>query len=101
MSSGDEDQHLQAALRALVAKQEIHEALMRYCRGIDRNDRELVLSAFHDDAIDNHTGTDDPVFERFPADKPESAVKWSSHNICNELVRVDGDVAHSESYLIG
>ena len=31
-----------------------HDCLVRYCRGVDRLDRELVLSAYHPDAIDDH-----------------------------------------------
>jgi hypothetical protein len=90
------------AMQILLAKQEIHEALMRYCRGIDRCDVDLVLSAFHDDAVDNHTGTEIPVAERFPVVVPmaRTTTKCTSHNICNELVEIDGDVAHSESYLV-
>jgi hypothetical protein len=75
---------------------------MRYCRGIDRCDEQLVLSAFHEDAMDNHTGSALPVSRRVPnvVAMAQHTVKWTSHNICNELIRVDGDVAHSESYLV-
>ena len=41
-------------LEELVAKQEISELLHRYCRGIDRFDRDLVRSCYHDDADDDH-----------------------------------------------
>jgi hypothetical protein len=92
----------ESKLQTVLDKQEIHEALMRYCRGIDRRDVQLVLSAFHEDAMDNHTGVEQAVVERVPKvmEMAESAVKWTSHNICNELIEVDGDVANSESYLI-
>ncbi|HXN60807.1 MAG TPA: nuclear transport factor 2 family protein [Acidimicrobiales bacterium] len=92
----------QSLVRILLDKQEIHEALMRYCRGIDRCDEGLILSAFHEDAMDNHTGSELPVSERVPrmVTMAKTAVKRTSHNICNELIDVDGDVAHSESYLI-
>ncbi len=75
---------------------------MRYCRGVDRCDERLVLSAFHDDALDNHTGVEMAVSERVPwaIARTRTNVKWTSHNICNELIEVDGDIAHSESYLI-
>ena len=35
------DSELEARLRVLLDKQEIHEVIMRYCRGIDRADRAL------------------------------------------------------------
>lgn len=89
-------------LQEFLDKQEIHEVLMRYCRGIDRCDLDLVLSAFHEDAYDNHTGKAELAYERFPKvlKVAESNVKRTSHNICNEFVEVRGDVAASESYLL-
>lgn len=93
---------LESRLRIVADKQEIHDALMRYCRGIDRGDERLVLSAFHEDAIDNHTGVEEPVAERVPRvmAMAQTSVKRTSHNICNELIQVDGDAAHCESYLL-
>lgn len=32
----------------------IREALARYCRGVDRLDAELLRSAYHPDAVDDH-----------------------------------------------
>ena len=34
----------------LSARAEIHDVLLRYCRGLDRVDMKLVRGAFHDDA---------------------------------------------------
>ena len=75
---------------------------MRYCRGIDRADEGLVLSAFHDDALDNHLGVEEAAIERFPISirAAQRTLKWTSHNVCNQLIQVDGNVAHSEAYLI-
>ena len=38
------------AVQLLLDKQEIYEVILRYCRGIDRLDEELLLSVFHPDA---------------------------------------------------
>jgi hypothetical protein len=43
-------------LRDLLDKQAIHELLLRYCRGLDRCDEALLASAFHPDAVVEHTG---------------------------------------------
>lgn len=43
-----------AALALLVDEHEIRQVLHRYCRGIDRMDRELVASCYHPDATDEH-----------------------------------------------
>ena len=48
----------------LIDKAEILECMHRYCRGIDRLDRAMVRSAYHDDAIDDHIGYSGP-FEGF------------------------------------
>jgi hypothetical protein len=89
-------------LGELLSKQEIHEALMRYCRGIDRCDVDLVLSAFHEDATDNHSGVVMPVGERVPSSiaAARTNVKSTDHYICNELVHIEGEVAGSEAYVI-
>ena len=44
----------------LLAERAIRDVLHRYCRGVDRMDRELVRSCYHPDALDSHgsfTGT--------------------------------------------
>jgi len=46
--------HEVADLQDLLDKQAIHEVVLRYCRGIDRMDRDLVRSCYHDDATDEH-----------------------------------------------
>lgn len=38
----------------LLARTRIQETLLRFCRGIDRRDWPLLLSAFHPDATDDH-----------------------------------------------
>ena len=48
------DPSLEQRLRALVDRQAIHDVILRYCRGVDRMDRELLLAAYHSDAIDDH-----------------------------------------------
>jgi hypothetical protein len=41
-------------LEALLAEQAIRTVLLRYCRGVDRMDRELVRTCYHPDATDDH-----------------------------------------------
>lgn len=96
MTSERDDQ-----LQALLDKQAIHDCLMRYCRGIDRMDVELIKSAYHPDAWDDHgkfasTGWEfaEGVVKRL------GEVNSTMHCVCNELVEVEGDVAHGEAYLV-
>jgi hypothetical protein len=96
-SAGDE---VRDGLRLLLDRQKIHDVIMRYCRGIDRHDAELVRTTFHDDAIQNQDGVDRSIADlieilRNPA---RGVMKAITHNVCNEIVEIDGDVANSESY---
>ncbi|GEK79135.1 nuclear transport factor 2 family protein [Agrococcus baldri] len=90
------------ALRRLQDREEIRDCVARYARGIDRLDRELTLSAYHADAIDDHgkfLGT------------PAEFVDWAftmhrtfhlshQHSILNQTCELDGDVAHAETYFL-
>src|SRR5690242_5947713 len=49
-------------IQALLDRQALHDLAMRYAQAIDRRDRELLLSVYHEDAIDHH-GT---MFEGSP-----------------------------------
>jgi hypothetical protein len=92
-----------AKVQDLVDKQEIREALARYCRGVDRCDPSLINSAFHPDAVDEHAGHGNYVGEAIGPNILEfirSHTKGSSHNITNQIVRVDGDTAASETYYL-
>jgi hypothetical protein len=83
----------------LPHKQEIAEVVLRYCRGVDRLDFDLVRSCYHPDGIDHHTG--------FEGDA-DSYVAWlrtglprfdgTMHLVGNQLIEVDGDDALSETY---
>ncbi|HEX4378281.1 MAG TPA: nuclear transport factor 2 family protein [Steroidobacteraceae bacterium] len=84
-------------LQVLLDKQEIHEALMRYCLGIDRCDLALVLSVFHEDALDNHSGVEERAVDRFTR-TINSRSMWVNHNIGNVFIQVDGAKAVSQSY---
>jgi SnoaL-like domain len=90
-------------MRELLDKQAIHEALMRYCRGIDRCDEELIRSAYHPGAYDDHGEFRGTVEEFVPwalhALQIDPAMV-TMHSISNEYVEVRGDVAFSEAYFI-
>lgn len=87
-------------LQSLIDKQDIYDVLMRYCHGIDRADLGVILSAFHDDAGDNHSGVVESAVERFTRTVELGRSMRTSHNLTNVLIQVDGDVAHSQSYFI-
>lgn len=92
---------MDAALRLLLDREEILDCMVRYCRGVDRLDRELLLSAYHDDAVDDHG-----VAVMAPSDfagwllgMHREHQRLTRHAICNISYDIDGDVAHVESYI--
>jgi hypothetical protein len=44
---------LEKGLQELLERQAILDCIHRHCRGVDRMDRQLTLSAYHPDAIDD------------------------------------------------
>jgi ketosteroid isomerase-like protein len=89
-------------LQAILDKAAIADCVHRYCRGVDRLDAETIKSAYHPDAYDDHGelkgSVDEFVAELVPLLR--SNYVSTSHNICNQLVDLDGDRAFVESYLI-
>ena len=97
---------IEARLGLIEDRQAIYDVIVRYCRGVDRSDPDMVSAAFHDDAIDNHFGVVLPFREAIGTLKSArdagapSSKTTSMHNICNVLIEVDGDVARCETYVI-
>src|SRR5882757_7608724 len=89
-------------LHEITARQQIHDALMRATRGIDRLDKELMLSAYHPGARDNHGSFDGPVeeFVEWVLERHTDNIVSCTHFIGNELIKVEGDTAYCESYCI-
>ena len=88
------------ALNELLDRQQIMDCLLRYTRGIDRHDSELVASAYHPSAIDDHTdyiGTGENFGEYANATHDAS---WDAHQhyMTNTTIEFDGHCAHVETY---
>lgn len=86
----------------LLDKQEITEALYRYCRGFDRLDADLVRSAYHSDGVDDHghTVADRDSFVSGMIAHLRDTYDTTTHTIGNILIELAGDVAHVESSCI-
>lgn len=86
-------------LQVLLDKQDIHEVVLRYCRGVDRLDFPLVRSCYLDDGIDHHTGftgSADDYVAWLTTKLPQFS--GTLHLVGNHLAEVDGDVAYAETY---
>ncbi len=90
-------------LEELSARVQIHDVLLRYCRGLDRVNMDLVRGAFHGDAwIDFpkslHVGSVDGFVEFLSAEMLRFV--RTTHNLGNSLIEFDGpNIAHVETYL--
>lgn len=86
----------------LLARNAIYNAIMRYCRGVDRLDRDLIRSVCHPDANDNHGSYNGPVqgFIDWVFENHENKVISSVHHIGSVLIQLDGVIAHSESHVM-
>lgn len=93
---------LEARIGRLEDQAAIYDCLTAYCRGVDRLDRELLLSAYHPDAIDDHG-----VF----VGSPVAFADWvfafhrqnqsvTQHMLCNHRCDLDADLAHTETYYL-
>jgi hypothetical protein len=81
------------------AKVAIREMLHRYCRAVDRGDRELFRSIYHPDAIEHHgkfegLGLD---FVDYALDRVAAVELWQHHPTTINI-DVVGDTAYSEAY---
>ena len=95
-----ENQKYERAIQELIDRQAIHDCLMTYSRAVDRLDRELLLSVYHEDAVDDHG-----VF----VGGPDAFADWViamhtkthlSHQHCqfNSTCDLQGNIAHTETY---
>jgi hypothetical protein len=88
------------AIQALVDKQAIREALLRYCRGVDRGDADLIASAYHADAVDEHGSSSfsGETVGRGIVEMTRSS-RLSMHHVTNQFIELDGpDHAGCETY---
>jgi hypothetical protein len=89
-------------LEQLLDRQDILDCLLRFCRGMDRFDRELFLSAFHADAIiaaGPFVGGPVELYA-WASDLHEQGQKATMHYLLNHTCEIDGHIAHTETYYV-
>lgn len=87
-------------IQLVIDKMEIRDALARYCRGLDRHDVDMMLSAYHPDAREQHGAFDGTPAEygKYVMEMVKDSVV-SAHQITNVLIEVNGSIANSEAYV--
>lgn len=95
-------------VQELVDRMDIQNCVNRLARGMDRHDGELMASAYHPDAWDDHgvvagAAVDFIRFLNGSEDAPgnhEMMFRDHMHIMGNHLAEIDGDEAHAETYFI-
>jgi hypothetical protein len=89
-------------IESVIAKESIREAALRYCQGIDRCDEQLVKSAYHPDAFDDH-GTFKGNAWEFAGYVTKSLRRYKAtkHCVMNHSIDIDptGTLATGEMYV--
>jgi hypothetical protein len=86
----------------LLDRQDILDCLTRFSRGMDRFDRDVFLSAFHQDAViaaGDFVGGASDLYDWASAMHEEGQVA-THHNLLNNTCEIDGDTAHTETYYL-
>lgn len=87
-------------LQHLLDRQDIYDCLVRFSRGMDRFDRALFLSAFHDDAIisaGEYVAGAAAIYD-WACDLHEQGQSATQHCLSNHTCEIEGDTAHCETY---
>jgi hypothetical protein len=96
---GESSRSWEVEVRALLDRQAIWDCLMRYTRGVDRLDQELIRSAFWGDARDSHGQMDGSAEQFIRTWMPTQAVREAcQHSVSNHYVELAGDAANAETY---
>jgi hypothetical protein len=88
-------------LRYLADRQAIMDCAVRFSRGVNRRDPELLKSAFHPDAVDDHglfVGNRDDFVSWI--DTVYDRIAVTQHFVTNQTVDIEGETAHAETYWI-
>ena len=93
---------LDPRIQTLLDKEAIREAILRYARGVDRGDVQLLSAAYHDDAVDERHEI--LRGEGIGASMVESMMRSmaaTTHHLGTQTIVIDGDTAGAETYSIG
>jgi hypothetical protein len=90
----------EAALQRLLDKEAIREASLKYTRGIDRHDDDIMRQVYHPDARDDHGEYIGDAEGLMHYANSIHSDNWRVHHhfVSNMTIELDGDVAHCETY---
>ena len=91
----------ESKLQPLIDRQAIYDTLCRYCRGLERMDKDLAYSVWHEGGTALYHGMFEGSGHGFVdwVWEAHAAMERHSHQIANALIVVDGKAAKSETYV--
>lgn len=103
-------EHTQPDLEQLVRdvtwlrdRREIEDVIHRHARGHDRFDVELLTNAYHPDGLDEHGEASinaGPDYAAWANAIHAGGSQLHLHNITTHTCEIEGDTAHTESYVL-
>jgi hypothetical protein len=95
-------------VQELLDRQDIHNCIARLARGMDRHDADLMASAYHPEAYEDHGTFRGPAADFIvhvngtDTDVGSHARQFVAHHhlLLNHVVDLDGDEAHAETYFL-
>ena len=87
-------------IQALWDHQQIQQVMARYCRAIDRLDKELLKTVYWPDAVDNHGIFNGNAWEFAEYIIPMlQGMRCTMHQTSNMVIELQGDLAAVETYV--
>jgi hypothetical protein len=92
----------EAGLRQLLDEREIRRVVLRYCRGVDRGDVELIRSCYHPGSTDTHGryDGDGQAFADYVVPVLAERYTATMHAVHDSLIELDGPQAHVDTYFV-
>jgi hypothetical protein len=95
------DAAMEQKLREMIDRHEIWQVMMRYGRGLDRFDRELVRSCYWDEATEDHGNWVGGVEDFIDwANMTSAYCERHHHGMQNHSCDLQGDNAYCETYYL-
>jgi len=95
------DFDVEAAVRRLVDEGDVSQVILRYADGIDRRQFDRVWECFSPDAYVSGSSFSGPLHEYLPRLlEGVQSFGATQHFMGNQLITVEGDRAHTETYTV-
>lgn len=89
------------ALDEFISERQIRESVVRYCRAVDRNERDAIAAEYHPDGVDDHgLGAEVPGEQWADACMLRDRTRAYVHHLGQSLIEVFGDDAFAETYWV-